>query len=248
MFTRKRNKKGQATTELAIMGSIVIMLLAYLVTQGYIYNARQSLEMYAFRKALELSRGQERGIDLTVIRDVFVPSFFSGFNRQRLMAQSSVEHNPWKVWIPKAEDPEDVPTRKLIQLNDGMIKQGYFFEVPPTKATIVVPDSGDPKWINSPISEIDPQNKSTKSTYTNYTAVVSSAKQQRVGKVNASTDTIPTAIVFERDEDRIRNNYLKDDWKGEISSVDIDEGTIPKDVNLILEETVTRDKDVRTEN
>src|SRR3989338_3677666 len=105
LVLKSNAKKGQATTELAILGAVVMMVLAYLLQQGYIYNSRQALEMYAFRKALELSRNQQRGINLTVIRDVVTPSFFTGLNRQRLMASSSVEYNPRMMYIPYAEDP-----------------------------------------------------------------------------------------------------------------------------------------------
>jgi len=131
----KGSKKGQATTELAIIGTLVIMALAYLIQYGYMYNNRQALEMYAFRKALELSKQYERGITLTVMRDVILPSFFTGVSRQRLMATASVEYNPYKLYSPYQEDPEDVPTWQLIQLNDGMIRKNYFLQVPPTLIT-----------------------------------------------------------------------------------------------------------------
>ena len=131
----RRNNKAQATAELAIMGSIVIMLLAYLLQQGYIYNARQSLEMYTFREALAKSKGDERGVTLTVVRDMISTSFFTGLNRQRLMATSSVDYNPWVMYDPNIY--QDLPTKYLLQIGEAMVRNRLFFEVPPTRMRVV---------------------------------------------------------------------------------------------------------------
>lgn len=250
-------KKGQATTELAIMGTVVIMVLAYLIQQGYIYNCRQALEMYAFRKTLELSQSEERGINLTVIRDVISPSFFSGLNRQRLMASSSIEYNPYKIYTPYAEDPEDVPSRQFIQLNEAMIRNGDFFEIPPTKVRVErrddqgqVAQDTEWMWVASSVNEIDPQNLPVRVTRRtsnyNYGTTITEDRQNRViSKDLESEDIIPTVITFE-DEQRTVDNYFTEDWEGRISSVGLDTSTIPKNINLILEETIRREKSVQT--
>lgn len=253
LVLKSNAKKGQATTELAILGAVVMMVLAYLLQQGYIYNSRQALEMYTFRKALELSRKEQKGISLTVIRDIITPSFFTGLNRQRLMASSSIEHNPHIMYIPYEEDPEHTPSRQLVQMDEAMIKNKIFFEVPPTKIKIEIRDSGEPpewQWMGSAISGIDPQTKSVKLTertseYKNVTATSEDYYQKNIAKTLETKDVIPTQIEFD-DEERIIENYTKDDWENEIIKVEVAKATIPKDLELTLEEKVRREKHVQT--
>ena len=248
-------KKGQATTELAIMGTVIVMVLGYLLQQGYIYNARQALEMYTFRKALELSRNEKRGIILTVMRDVIIPSFFTGLNRQRLMATSSVEYNPDILYIPYEEDPEDVPNRQLIQVGEAMIRKGSFFVVPPTK--ILVKSTKDeepakPMWTSSAISEFDTQTvpKNTSSNY-NYTTMLSEASIPGFNTINKrnkkleKSEKIPMIITFNNNT-TLESDFKKEDWKNEITYVHAYPDTIPKNLNLTIEEKLRRQKNETT--
>jgi hypothetical protein len=247
----RHGHKGQATTELAIAGAIIIMVLAYLIQYGYIYNCRQSLEMYTFRKALQLSREKQRGIALTVIRDVILPSFFTGISRQRLMASANVVYNPYLIYIPWEQDPEDVPTIQLVQINDGMIRNGYFFQVPPTLIKInrndVDDDEEEPQWGTSSISEFDSQAQleQKSSQYAYLTNVSENRLYHNMNKQLTSRDIIPTKIIFDR-ESTTENNYRADDWEGKIDNIEVYAGTIPKDVNMIVDETITKTKNVRT--
>lgn len=254
---RKRNKKGQATIELAILGSVVIIALAYLLQQGYIYNAKQSLEMYTFRQALRLSRMYERGITLTVARDVFVPTFFTSLSRQRLMATASVEYNPWKAYTPN--NPDDISSYRLFQIGDAMIAKDRYFAVPPTKMRIeTVETSGDDAkwlWSASAIKDIDPQNfegleprqRSQKTVSSNLARVTETEASKIISKDLSSTASIPTIIQFEG-KDRIIEAQLADNsWvpSGEdekITSIQVEEGTIPANMKFQLEEIAARSK------
>lgn len=265
-WTLNKNK-GQATTELAIMGAIVLMLLSYLVSQGFLYNNRQALEMYTFRQALKLSKDQERGINLTVIRDVITPSFFTGLSRQRLMASSIVDYNPWIIWQAYDEDPEDTAYRQLVQVNDAMIKGGNFMEVPPTKS-----NTGDGlRWGTSTVEEIDPQTQPVRvsgrvSTYSseidsqenpNYIASDGFTPKQgdkKVVKKNESKDFVPIAITFEPAE-KIQQNYQKENWgskdsnPGYVSNAgSVPIYNIPANIVLNFSETLKRERMVDTEN
>lgn len=252
-------KKGQATAELAILGSILIMLLAYLVQQGYLYNARQALEMYTFRKALELSRSpeQERGITLTVIRDVISPSFFSSINRQRLMSSASVDLNPWVVYTPN--EPEHIPNRQLLQMGEAMIRNKLFFEVPPTKIKIETEGNQDQaeedkwQWVNSSVRELDAsiEHAQVKSSEYNYTTTVRETNiDKAISKELSSRDTVNTIITFD-DALRIAQNYFVDDWTpvgddSHILDVEIAEDTIPRGLELRLNETLRKAKTTTT--
>lgn len=246
----RNNKRGQATTELAVMGSIVIILLAYLMQQGFLYNSRQSLEMYTFRQALQLSRAYEKGISLTVIRDVFAPSFFSGLSRQRLMASSSVDYNPYIVYNPEENSPQDISTRQLIQINDAMIDNGSFLEVPPTKIKTGA-TQGKWIWTGSPVKDIE-YRQSTKvktayptSAYNYLTTLQEDSSGKAVSRELETSDALKTSITFET-ADKMQENYTLDAWEGTSGEMEVDKATIPKDVTVSWEETVKRGKHVWT--
>ncbi len=256
------NQKGQATTEFAIMGAVVIMLLAYLATQGFLYSSRQSLEMYAFRKALEISRKEEKGVTLMVLRDVFAPSFFAGLSRNRLQASASVEYNPKVIWEPKESDPQDISRIQLIQINDKMIREGEFFEVPPMKTKVITSDMTPEQrndasivWENSPMPAIDeqvdgssvgPKIYSFKSTVN----ILEDKQGKKVRKKLETVDRIPMSIVFDN-ATKIKESYnttkiLPDGTEISFRDTEVFPDTIPKSVNLILNETVRRERDVWT--
>lgn len=249
-----KKNKGQATTELAIMGTIVLMALAYLLQQGYFYNSRQALEMYAFREALQLSRAQERGISLTVSRDVITPSFFSGISRQRLMASASVEINPWKVYVPEEDTPQDVARYQLLQINEAMIRDGKFILIPPTKAK-VKPEGEDSKWqwIDSSIREIDPQMPSQEqatpfkniSNYTYLTSASEDSRAKTIAKNLSTQDAIDRGITFEERE-KIINDYNLNSTDSEME--DLEESTIPSGIKFTLSEQVLKEKTTTTPN
>ncbi|MDD5731076.1 MAG: hypothetical protein PHN57_08145, partial [Candidatus Omnitrophica bacterium] len=249
----RHNKKGQATAELAIMGAVLLMVLSYLISQGYLYNCRQALEMYSFRKALQLSEKEQRGISLTVIRDIIAPSFFLGLNRQRLMATSIVEYNPNLMYVANETAPLDTPSRQLVQVNDAMIENQYFFEIPPTKIIMNTTDDTEApewRWTSTAVNQIDPQSLSPSVTRkiidsNSWTNITENNQYKKVVKTLESRDQIPTAILFEGPS-TIAENYIKDDWEGKIKDIQIDAGTIPMNTSLMLEETVRRTKDVDT--
>lgn len=247
--TQMNNRKGQAVTELAIFGAIVLMLLGYLLQQTFSYNSKQALEMYTFRQALQLSRGNERGISLTVIRDLFTPSFFSGLSRQRVMASASVDTNAYILYTP--DIPGDLTSYQLVQINDAMIKRGTFFQVPPTHMHIV-PSEGDdngPMWYSSTVREMGAQDAApgdtrTTSQYTNVTSIDEADGVKAVTKNLSSTDTVPTIITFE-DATTVLRNYRADDWAGDISSISM-AGNVPGNVKLTLTETVKKGRRLET--
>lgn len=256
LFPKKN--KGQATTELAIMGTVVLMLLAYLLQQGFLYNSRQALEMYTFRKALELSRAQERGVALTVSRDLVVPSFFSGLSRQRLTASSSVEVNPWKMYLAEQDDPEDVGSYQLLQINEAMIRDGKFILIPPTKAKMK--SDGDQttwQWINSSVNEINPQNPpkeneqatpiTTQSSYAYITSILENNQAKTIAKKLATQDRIEIGISFEDKEKIISDNNINN-IDADSHIIDIDESSIPKRIKFILSEQLQRSKTTTTPN
>jgi hypothetical protein len=241
------------------MGSIVIMALGFLLQQGFLYNNRQALEMYTFRQALQLSQQNQRGVSLSVSRDVFVPSFFSSLNRQRLTAASFVDYNPYILYIPYEEDPEDLPTWQLLQIGDAMIYRGSFIQVPPTKVKIKSDDSNSDEWnwVTSTAAGFSTEGEwaPLERDYRKYFDKISSYNisiqagetphYKRTVKNLMIEDRLPYGMGFDTAA-KIRKSYLDNDLTGKIKDVEVDESTIPRDIGLLLNEAVWRGKDVTT--
>lgn len=89
------NKKGQAILELAVFGSVLIMLLGVLVNYGLKYNFQQQTMQQAFRKALgvaaePLSDGLPRGsATYILIKDRHIPNPSNPFGVGSVVAVSS---------------------------------------------------------------------------------------------------------------------------------------------------------------
>lgn len=68
----KLNRGGQALLELAIFGSILILVLGVLIQYGMNADMTQRVSMTAFRRALGLAG--PRGVSVSVVRDYHIPS------------------------------------------------------------------------------------------------------------------------------------------------------------------------------
>ncbi|MBU1366292.1 MAG: hypothetical protein KKE55_03585 [Candidatus Omnitrophica bacterium] len=249
----RRKIKAQATAEMAILGSLVLLLLGYLVSQGFLYNQRQALEMYTFRKAMEVSKSKGRGVSLTVMRDVFSPSFSPSLGRSKTMASASVDANWWKIFIPDVK--EDVTDYQLVQIGDAMITQGKFLQIPPMKMKVKtqehVKEGENPEWqwTSAVVRELDSQIAPSSKTfnYDHLTHIQDTSAGKTVYKKLSSTDTIPIPVTFESGG-RIRQDYFDDDsYHGtgndkEIVSVEL--GNIPANATLTLTETAIKERSV----
>lgn len=80
-FVFNLNSIAQATTELAIFGTIMLLIFGALLRYGMIFNAKQETQIYAFRKALELTKRRHEGamtgnpqlasVNLNVNKDIY---------------------------------------------------------------------------------------------------------------------------------------------------------------------------------
>jgi hypothetical protein len=92
------NRLGQATTELAVLGAILLIILASLLKYGQIMARQQELQMSTFRRALsKIDQAYDAGIGrvtYSTIEDSRLVDVFSkhydGNQRLRLSASSSV--------------------------------------------------------------------------------------------------------------------------------------------------------------
>lgn len=92
------NRTGQATTEMAILGSLLLIALAGMLRYGQIMAKQQELQMYSFRKALsKIDEAYDRGIgrvSYSVYKDIHMVDLFAkyydGRQRRRLSASNSI--------------------------------------------------------------------------------------------------------------------------------------------------------------
>lgn len=115
--TKKNKSRGQATTELAICATLIIVMFAAMLRYGQTMNFQQQLQMKAFRQALKYSRDKGREVSYTIIKDkrgVNPFNFFGVPEDNRLMASATA------AWIKSdfgfknifeflgLKDPEDI--------------------------------------------------------------------------------------------------------------------------------------------
>lgn len=76
LIIKPQSLAGQALLELALFGSMLLMLLGVMVSYGLRYNYQQKTMMEAFRKTLNESAVYERGgqASVTVISDEHIPN------------------------------------------------------------------------------------------------------------------------------------------------------------------------------
>lgn len=250
---KMRLNKAQATTELAIMGSIILMALLFLAQQGFFYIARQGLDMYTFRQALAMSKQTGRGISLTTVRDIISPSFFTGLKRSRIMASVSVETNPWDLWEAVSNDeedsPQDIDTFQLIQIGEGMLQNDHFIKLPVTKVKVKTKDRDEWGYVNSIIREFDAQTPlyllQRISNYNYNTTYSEDKNKKQLIQTLETSDQIPLVITFQN-ATKIAEDYKKNDWEGEIENVTVDNTTIPQNIMLTLEEIIKKERKVNT--
>jgi len=70
----KSYRKSQSLAELAIFGTIILMLLGTLINYAVRFNAQQKTMQHAFRRALAQASGSRHSGAISLVRDVHVPS------------------------------------------------------------------------------------------------------------------------------------------------------------------------------
>lgn len=139
------SKRGQAVTEMAILGSLILLAFMVLLKYGQTLTAQQEAQMYAFRQALKSSYNENNAVSYTVAKDKRVIDLFGkydGSQKARLTAGASV------MWMndpglnPK-EDEDDAP-KQIYEFN------GKVVGVPPMR--IKVRGDEEDYWVYSPAS------------------------------------------------------------------------------------------------
>jgi len=115
------NKKGQAILELAIFGSILIMLLGILVNYGLKYNFQQQVMQQAFRKALGIA-AKEPSSTYILIKDRHIPNPSNPFGVGSVAAVSSSASVVRDYRMDETADTAGELPRIDIEAPDGQLR------------------------------------------------------------------------------------------------------------------------------
>ncbi|MFH1622309.1 MAG: hypothetical protein ABIA97_04220 [Candidatus Omnitrophota bacterium] len=94
-YRRKISSKlGQATTEIAVMGIIILIVFGVLLRYAQMMNEQQEIKMYTHRKALELAKmrrdnDQYGQVTLVAMKEVFPINLFSSEREPNYVSSSA---------------------------------------------------------------------------------------------------------------------------------------------------------------
>ncbi|MBU3934115.1 MAG: pilus assembly protein [Candidatus Omnitrophica bacterium] len=108
-------KKGQAILELAVFGSILIMLLGVLVSYGLKYNFQQQVMQEAFRKALGVTA--VRHSTYVLIKDRHIPDPSNPFGIGAVVPAMSSASVTRDYRLHETADTEDELPRLYLDIN-----------------------------------------------------------------------------------------------------------------------------------
>lgn len=133
------SKLGQAITELATIGVIMLVVLGALLRYGQMMSAQQEIKMYAHRKALELAKmrrdsGEYGQVSLVAMKEIFPVNIFSSAREPTYVsASSSVSLHEgtgyYKDGIPDRTQPEHVGVT-YYQIGANMINNNQVLVMP----------------------------------------------------------------------------------------------------------------------
>lgn len=112
----KLNHKAQATTELAIFGSLILVCFAILISYGMSLQEQQILQQQAFRKALEKSYNDNAFVSYNIVKHPRTVNLFGKFGEGGRSSTSAGASVAWCLGEPEEksyyqinEDTVEIP-------------------------------------------------------------------------------------------------------------------------------------------
>ena len=108
------NRKGQATTELAIFGSLILVCFAVLVNYAQNLNEQQTLQMQAFRNALKQAYDDNGFVSYGMLKNYRTANVLGGYGEGSRGSASASASVLWAMG--------DVEGFSYYQVNDDVIE------------------------------------------------------------------------------------------------------------------------------
>jgi uncharacterized membrane protein len=121
---RLKNNKAQATTELAIFGSLILVCFAILISYGQNMQEQQILQQQVFRKALKKAYDENAFVSYNIIKNPRTINIFGGYGEGGRSSVSSGASVNWFVEMAgeeEVESSEDSPQKSYYQINEDEV-------------------------------------------------------------------------------------------------------------------------------
>ncbi|UCG34574.1 MAG: hypothetical protein JSW17_03480, partial [Candidatus Omnitrophota bacterium] len=116
--------KGQSSAELAIFGSLLLILFSTILTYGQRFDFRQQVKMEAFRRALQEAYYRNASVSYTYKRHSRLMDLFSGFGQGQAKDAQSSASVMWVKGMPGIQGDEDQVMHRsfsLYNVNEHML-------------------------------------------------------------------------------------------------------------------------------
>jgi hypothetical protein len=110
----KFNNKAQATTELAIFGSLILVCFAVLISYGQSLQEQQILQQQVFRKALKKAYDENAFVSYNIIKNPRTVNLFGKFGQGDRSSTSAAATVNWCLG-----DPEE---KRYYQINEDTVE------------------------------------------------------------------------------------------------------------------------------
>jgi hypothetical protein len=127
------SKKAQSITEIATFGSLLILVLSFLIRYGMIYIRQQEAQMEAFRAGLNLAyigpySGLNQGPNMFLVKDVSLPDPSDRFGLSNKVTVQGTADIVWTNQTQQGINPSDyVPGDPAASKTDGLPRISYVF-------------------------------------------------------------------------------------------------------------------------
>ena len=142
--------KGQATTELAILGSIILLILGAMIRYSQTMSASQRMQMYAFgeaaRMAMSRANNDKMGrVSFTAVQDIY-PVDITGFRpiSTNVSGSATVLYDP-EMTFYDGTDREDYG-KNYIQVGRDMMARNEIIEFPQMHTRRRYDERGSASW------------------------------------------------------------------------------------------------------
>ncbi len=97
---------GQAAVELAIFGSLILLVFSVLLMYGQRLDNQQQVKMEAFRRALQKAYERNGSVSYTLKKEARTFNLFSGFGQGQPSTVGSTASVLWQKGMPGSQDNE----------------------------------------------------------------------------------------------------------------------------------------------
>jgi len=150
MNTLTRKKRGQATTELAILGSIILLILGAMIRYSQTMSASQRMQMYAFEQAARMAMARADNdkmgrVNFTATQDIY-PADITGFRPvgTNVTGTATVLYDP-EMTFYDGTDREDYG-KSYMQTGRDMMAKNEIIEFPQIQTRRRYDNRGSAAW------------------------------------------------------------------------------------------------------